>query len=83
MYNFNQKVVKSINKLVKRNKKQKRYRRGCSRSMFPNFLGRFSSKKLTLDDLYGCWYWVLAGRARRELPREVSNVSVGGMRAEL
>ena len=31
--------------------------------------------KLPLDDLYGYWYRVLAGRARRELPREVSNIS--------
>ena len=37
---------------------------------------------LSLDDLYGYWYWVLAGRARRELS-DGSNVSVGGMRAEL
>ncbi len=39
--------------------------------------------KLPLDDLYGCWYRVLAGRARRELPRDVSNVSVDGMSAKL
>ena len=37
--------------------------------------------KLSFDDLYGYWYRVLVGL--RELPREVSNASVGGMRAEL
>ncbi len=36
-----------------------------------------------LDDLYGQGRWVLADRARRELPSDGSSVSAGGMRAGL
>ncbi len=39
--------------------------------------------KLVLDDLYGQGYWVLKDGARRYLFNAGSNVSEGGMTAEL
>ncbi len=57
--------------------------RGLLRSILDQLSWEVFQPKLAFNDLDGYWYRALVGRARRGLPREASNVSVGGMRAEL
>ena len=57
--------------------------RGFWRTIVFFVLGMVSGKHMLLDDLYGQGYWVLTAGARRDLLNAGSNVSGGGMRAEL